>query len=90
MLNHGLECPNCGGDLVEGVCAFCPPELDDDRELGHRYCWRRASPAGASEDLMPIAQGDKVRLRGRVGTVTVWPPALLMWILRTAIGVSFL
>jgi len=26
------ECPNCAGDLVDGACAFCPPELDEDRD----------------------------------------------------------
>lgn len=32
QLERYTECRNCGGDLVEGDCAFCPAELDDDRD----------------------------------------------------------
>ena len=26
------ECPTCAGGLIDGVCAFCPPEFDDERD----------------------------------------------------------
>ncbi len=29
---RAAECPNCGGSLVDGACAFCPPDLDEERD----------------------------------------------------------
>lgn len=26
------DCPKCGGELVDGACAFCPPDIDADRD----------------------------------------------------------